>query len=100
MQLGARSGVVVVGFVAACLVAAGDARAQSVVEVDTAHTVFYEAPTKTHMFVYSPSADVQAAPWAWLDVRGGWEADGVSGASVSPITRPRACAARPATTSS
>jgi hypothetical protein len=88
VQLGARSGVVVVVFVAACLVAAGDARAQSVVEVDTAHTVFYEAPTKTHMFVYSPSADVQASPWAWLDVRGGWEADVVSGASVSTKAGP------------
>ena len=60
---------------------AGRARAQ-VAEFDTAHAVFYEAPTRTHMFVYSPSADVQASPWTWLDVRGGWEADVVSGASV------------------
>ena len=56
--------------------------AAQVAEVDTAQTVFYEAPTRTHMFVYSPSADVQASPWPWLDVRGGWEADVVSGASV------------------
>ena len=34
------------------------------------------------MFVYSPSATVQVSPWSWLDVRGGWEADVVSGASV------------------
>jgi hypothetical protein len=34
------------------------------------------------MLVYSPSADVQVYPWSWLDVRGGWEADVVSGASV------------------
>jgi hypothetical protein len=54
-----------------------------VAEFDTTHSVFYEAPTRTHMFVYSPSADVQASPWSWLDVRGGWEADVVSGASVA-----------------
>jgi hypothetical protein len=54
-----------------------------VAEFDTAQSVFYEAPTRTHMFVYSPSADVQASPWSWLDVRGGWEADVVSGASVA-----------------
>jgi hypothetical protein len=53
-----------------------------VAEVETGHSVFYEAPTRTHMFVYSPSADVQVSPWSWLDVRGGWEADVVSGASV------------------
>jgi hypothetical protein len=35
------------------------------------------------MFVYTPSVDVQATPWPWLEVRGGWEADVVSGASVS-----------------
>ena len=53
-----------------------------VAEVDTGHSIFYEAPTRTHMFVYSPSADLQVSPWSWLDVRGGWEADVVSGASV------------------
>ncbi|MDP9001413.1 MAG: DUF3570 domain-containing protein [Myxococcota bacterium] len=53
-----------------------------VAEFDTEHSVFFEAPTRTHMFVYSPSADVQVSPWSWLDVRGGWEADVVSGASV------------------
>jgi hypothetical protein len=67
---------------AALVALAGPARAQ-VAELDTAHSVYYEAPTKTHMFVYSPSADVQASPWTWLDVRGGWEADVVSGASVA-----------------
>ncbi|MGO9838509.1 MAG: DUF3570 domain-containing protein [Polyangiaceae bacterium] len=57
--------------------------AAQVAEFDTSHSVFYEAPTRTHMFVYSPSADVQASPWSWLDVRAGWEADVVSGASVA-----------------
>ncbi|MBV9945981.1 MAG: hypothetical protein JOZ69_03945, partial [Myxococcales bacterium] len=57
------------------------ARAQ-VAEIDTSHTVFYEAPTRTHMLVYTPSVDAQASPFEWLDVRAGWEADVVSGASV------------------
>jgi hypothetical protein len=51
-------------------------------EVDTTHSIFYEAATRTHMLVYSPSADVQVSPTSWLDLRGGWEADVVSGASV------------------
>ncbi len=59
------------------------AYAQGVFEFDTAHTVFYEAPSKTHMFVYTPSVDVRASPWQWLDVSAGWEADVVSGASVA-----------------
>ncbi|MGD0677036.1 MAG: DUF3570 domain-containing protein [Polyangiaceae bacterium] len=54
-----------------------------VAEFDTSHSVYYEAPTRTHMLVYTPSADVQASPWAWLDVSAGWEADVVSGASVA-----------------
>ena len=33
--------------------------------------------------MYSPSADVQVSPWSWIDIRGGWEADVVSGASVA-----------------
>jgi uncharacterized protein DUF3570 len=69
--------MVFLGFVAV----ARPARAQ-VAEFDTAQSVFYEAPTRTHMFVYSPSVDVQVSPWSWLAVRGGWEADVVSGASV------------------
>src|SRR6202012_2023642 len=51
--------------------------------VETSHSIYYEAPTRTHMFVYTPSADVQASPTPWLSVRGGWEADVVSGASVA-----------------
>src|SRR5450755_4289464 len=67
----------------ACVLAwAGTSRAQ-VAEFDTTQTVFYEAPTRTHMFVYTPSGDVQVSPFSWLDVRGGWEADVVSGASVA-----------------
>lgn len=90
MQL--ARGVAVV-WMLAVLSVAGSAAAQSaqgstVAEIDTAHTVFYEAPTRTHMLVYSPSVDVQASPWAWIDVRGGWEADVVSGASVATKAGP------------
>jgi hypothetical protein len=61
---------------------AGSARAQ-VATLDTTHSVFYEAPTQTHMFVYSPSAQITASPFQWLDVGAGWQADVVSGASVA-----------------
>jgi hypothetical protein len=67
---------------ALAVLAPGTGRAQ-VAEVETTHTVFYEAPTRTHMFVYTPSGDLTVSPTSWLDVRGGWEADVVSGASVS-----------------
>lgn len=82
MQLTLRAAVIAVLVAAAVLVVAAPARAQ-VVQLDTTHSVFYEAPTKTHMFVYSPTADVTASPWSWIDIRGGWEADVVSGASVA-----------------
>jgi hypothetical protein len=68
--------------VVALLVIEGRARAQ-VVEFDTTHTIFYEAPTQTHMFVYSPSVNVAATPWDWITLNAGWEADVVSGASVA-----------------
>jgi len=84
VQLTRGRGVVPTLSLAAALVALAEpAHADDVVVLDTSHTLFYEAPTKTHMFVYSPSADVQASPWTWLDVRAGWEADVVSGASVA-----------------
>lgn len=67
----------------ALFVVLGRSASAQVAEVDTSHTVFYEAPTHTNMFVYTPSLDVKAAPSPWLEVRAGWEADVVSGASVS-----------------
>ena len=82
MQLSFRRLAPGVAAAAALLATSGGARAQAV-QVDTTHSVFYEAPTSTHMFVYSPSAQVQASPFAWLDVSGGWQADVVSGASVA-----------------
>jgi hypothetical protein len=66
----------------ACFAVAAPVRAQ-VVDLDTTHSVFYEAPTNTHMLVYSPGATITARPWTWLEVAGGWQADVVSGASVA-----------------
>ncbi|MGH7269018.1 MAG: DUF3570 domain-containing protein, partial [Polyangiaceae bacterium] len=80
MQLGRASALTTL--VAISVLPGTPARAQ-VAEVDTSHSVFYESPTRTHMFVYSPSGDLKVSPWSWLDVRGGWEADVVSGASVA-----------------
>jgi hypothetical protein len=62
--------------------ASASARAQ-VAQLDTTHSAFYEAPTRTHMFVYTPSGELEVSPTSWLAVRGGWEADIVSGASVA-----------------
>jgi len=67
----------------ACVLGWAATASAQVAEFDTTHSVFYEAPTRTHMFVYTPSGDVQVSPFAWLDIRGGWEADVVSGASVA-----------------
>ena len=67
---------------AACAALPAVARAQ-VVEVATSHTVYHEAPTRTNMTVYTPGLTVKASPFRWLDVKGGYEADVVSGASVS-----------------
>ncbi len=67
---------------AAAIVFSAEARAQ-VVDFDTTHTIYYEAPIRTNMFVYSPGVNLAAHPWEFLDVHGGWEADVVSGASVA-----------------
>jgi hypothetical protein len=63
-------------------VSARSANAQ-VVQVDTAHTLYHESPTRTNMTVYTPGIDVAATPADWVTVRGGYEADIVSGASVA-----------------
>ncbi len=81
-------------FAAAALVVAVPARAQ-VVQFDTTHGIFYEAPLRTQMFVYTPSATLTANPWDWLSVNGGWEADVVSGASVSTKAGPAYKATQP-----
>ncbi len=67
---------------AATFLAAASARAQ-LVQVDTAHTLYLESPTRTNMTVYTPGADISATPADWITVKGGYEADIVSGASVA-----------------
>src|ERR1700733_15027631 len=73
VQLRRSLGLAAAAVAFAAAAAEGIARAQYVT-FDTAHSVFYEAPTKTHMLVYSPSADLTASPWKWIDVSGGWQA--------------------------
>ena len=67
---------------AATLVAAAPARAQVAV-FETAHTFYHEAPTRTNMTVYTPGVDLSVNPASWITIRGGYEADVVSGASVA-----------------
>jgi len=66
----------------AAAVTSADARAD-VVQVDTTHTVWHESPTRTSMTVYNPAVDAAGTPAEWITVRGGYEADVVSGASVA-----------------
>lgn len=82
MQLKRSARLVGTGFAIAAIAIAVPARAQ-VVTFDTAHSFYTEAPTGSHMTVYTPGVDLEAAPWEWLQVRGGWEADVVTGASVA-----------------
>jgi hypothetical protein len=70
------------------------ARAQVVV-FDTNHSLFYEAPSKSHMLVYSPSTDLEVTPTDALSLRAGWEADVVSGASVAVKAGPTYQTAHP-----
>jgi len=76
------------------MLASASARAQ-VLQIDTAHTLFHESPTKTNMTVYTPALDVTVNPAEWISVRGGYEADVVSGASVSTKAGPAYQAANP-----
>ncbi len=74
--------VFAVGLIA-CLMASGrEARAQAVT-FDTTHSLYTEAPTGSHMTVYTPGADLAATPWDFLTVNAGWQADVVSGASIA-----------------
>jgi Protein of unknown function (DUF3570) len=82
-------------FLGAAMLATVQARAQYV-DFDTTHTLYYEAPVRTNMFVYSPGVNLAAHPWEFLDVHGGWEADVVSGASVATKAGPAYKASQPA----
>jgi hypothetical protein len=79
---------------AATFAIAGSVHAQ-VVQIDTSHGVFYEAPLRTHMFVYSPSLTLTVNPSDSVSIYGGWEADIVSGASVKTKAGPAYKATHP-----
>ena len=64
------------------MLAAAPARAQVAV-VDTAHTFYHESPTRSNMTVYTPGVDIAVTPAPWITIKGGYDADIVSGASVS-----------------
>lgn len=66
-----------------------------VAQVDTAHTLYHESPTRTNMTVYTPGLDVAVSPADWVTVRGGYEADVVSGASVATKAGPAYQAVNP-----
>ena len=77
--------VVLVGLLS--MLRASPARAQQFT-FDTTHTLYTESPTRTHMTVYTPGASLEVQPWEFLTVRGGYEADVVSGASVATKAGP------------
>ncbi len=88
--------IVAIGIaIAAALLAHGRLALAQVAEFNTTHTIYYEAPFKSHMFVYSPAADLKVTPIDALDVRAGWEADVVSGASVAVKAGPAYAATHP-----
>jgi hypothetical protein len=74
--------------VAAFALALAPAASAQVAQVDTSHTLYHEAPTRTNMTVYTPGVDVAATPADWITLRGGYEADVVSGASVATKAGP------------
>jgi len=94
VQLTRRSAIAGAAIVGAVL-ASPAARAQ-VAEFDTSHTVYYESPFRTNMFVYTPSAALSVTPAEPVDIRAGWEADVVSGASVAVKAGPAYQATHPA----
>ncbi|MGH7282656.1 MAG: DUF3570 domain-containing protein [Polyangiaceae bacterium] len=96
MQLKARLGVFIFAIVTASSMLAPKSAHAQVAEFDTAHTVYYEAPFRTNMFVYSPSTDLKVTPVDALTVNAGWEADIVSGASVAVKAGPAYQATHPA----
>jgi hypothetical protein len=81
-------------FTAAALASGTAARAETV-EIDTTHTLFHEAPTRTNMTVYTPSVTASVQPAEWIGVRAGYEADVVSGASVATKAGPAYQAVNP-----
>jgi hypothetical protein len=65
------------------------------ISVDTAHALYHESPTGSKMTVYTPSLNVKATPASWFDIKAGYEADVVSGASVAVKAGPAYQATHP-----
>jgi hypothetical protein len=86
--------LVAFGVSAATLLAGASVCAQ-IAQIDTAHTLFLESPTGTKMTVYTPGVDVAASPAEWITIKGGYEADIVSGASVAVKAGPAYAAVNP-----
>src|SRR5579859_5996409 len=60
---------------------AGTPRSE-VVGVDLGNTYYREGTPYGNMNVYTPSSELAVKPAEWIGIRGGWEADVVSGASI------------------
>jgi hypothetical protein len=71
----------------AVLAVAPRASAQ-LVDADLRTTVFVEPSKESHLTVITPAADVGAHPWTFLEVRVGYEADIVSGATEAVKSGP------------
>lgn len=90
----ARTAIAAVASLTATMLAAAPARAQ-VAQVETAHTLYLESPTRTNMTVYTPGLNLSVSPAEWITIRGGYEADIVSGASVAVKAGPAYAAVNP-----
>jgi hypothetical protein len=80
-----------IAVLAALLFGAGPAFAQ-VAEIELSSSVFHEPSGSSAMTVIAPAASLAVAPWEFLVVRAGYEADVVSGASepikAGPLSSP------------
>jgi len=69
------------------LLAASRAHAQ-LVDADLRTTVFLEPSKESHLTVITPAADVGVHPWTFLELRAGYEADIVTGATEAVKSGP------------
>lgn len=66
-----------------------------VVTADASYSIYHEAPTRTNMTVLNPGLELSVKPTEWFGIRGGYEADVVSGASVAVKAGPAYAANNP-----
>ena len=81
--------LVALGVAATLAIAARPVSAQ-VADVDLRGTVFYEPSKVSRLVVFTPSAEVGVRPTTWLEIRAGYEADVVSGATEAVKAGPLA----------